>query len=112
MLMRVALSRVVIVPMAGAGQKVYGERQGKRLKKTSLLLAQCQSQRFSPMLFEGTCDSQLFNTWLEQCLIPELKPGQTVVMDNAPIHKSQRTVELLEAANCHVLFLPPYSPRR
>ncbi|NSM56356.1 hypothetical protein HET73_01860 [Wolbachia endosymbiont of Atemnus politus] len=43
-------------------------------------------------------------------LIPILKPGQTIVLDNASFHKSERTKELIENAGCKILFLPPYSP--
>ena len=92
------------------GKKVYSDRSGKRSKRTSLLLAQSGTHRFSPFLFEGTCHAALFNTWLERCLIPELKPEQTIIMDNAAIHKSLETRERIEAAGCHLLFLPPYSP--
>lgn len=51
-----------------------------------------------------------FNTWVEEKLIKELKPGQTVVMDNASFHKSKKTIELIESVGCKVIFLSPYSP--
>ena len=38
------------------------------------------------------------------------EPGQVVVLDNASFHKSKRTVDLIEAAGCRILFQPPYSP--
>lgn len=95
---------------AARGQKVYGDRPGKRQQRTSLLLAQSRAKRFAPLLFEGTCNTTVFNTWLKTCLLPELAPGQTVVMDNAAIHKSPETKILLDEAECHLLFLPPYSP--
>ena len=92
------------------GQRVYGDCSGKRLSRTSLLLAQCGVKRFSPLLFSGTCTTALFNRWLEQFLIPELKPGQTVVMDNVAIDRSKETDQLIGKAGCELLFLPPYSP--
>ena len=95
---------------AARGQKVYGDRPGKRQQRTSLLLAQSRTKSFAPLLFKGTCNTVLFNTWLKTCLLPELKPEQTVVMDNAAIHKNPETKKLLEEAGCHLLFLPPYSP--
>ncbi|BAI93453.1 hypothetical protein NIES39_O02040 [Arthrospira platensis NIES-39] len=48
--------------------------------------------------------------WLEFILIPTLKPGQTLVLDNATFHKGGRQAELVEAAQCRLLYLPPYSP--
>ena len=92
------------------GQRVYGDYSGERLSRTSLLLAQCSMKRFSPLLFSGTCTTALFNRWLEQSLLPQLRPGQTVVMDNAAIHKSKETKQLIGKAGCELLFLPPYSP--
>lgn len=62
------------------------------------------------MYFEGNTDTGIFNQWIEEFLIPELKPSQIVIMDNAAFHKSQKTVELVESANCKLLYLPPYSP--
>jgi transposase len=48
--------------------------------------------------------------WLKQILIPELKPGQVIILDNASFHKSKESLEIIEKAGCEVLFLPPYSP--
>jgi transposase len=62
------------------------------------------------MIFEGTCHSELFETWIEKFLIKELVPGQIVIMDNAAFHKSAKTKELIEQSSCQLLFLPPYSP--
>ena len=64
----------------------------------------------APMVFNGTCNSQIFNNWVEQFLIKELEVGQVVVMDNAAFHKSQKTQELIESVGCRIIFLPPYSP--
>jgi transposase len=48
--------------------------------------------------------------WLETCLIPVLKPGQVVVMDNATFHKGGRIEQLIQEAGCELLYLPAYSP--
>jgi transposase len=75
-----------------------------------MIAAQCKKMILAPLVFEGTTDSKLFNHWLENCLLPELKPGQVVVMDNYCIHKGQKTKEIIEGAGCEILFLPSYSP--
>jgi len=62
------------------------------------------------MVFNGSCNTALFNQWVEQFLIKELKPGQAVIMDNASFHKSQKTKDLIESVGCRLIFLPPYSP--
>lgn len=95
---------------ARQGQKIYGDRSEKRWQRMSLLLAQMGTKRLAPMLYAGTCNTELFNTWLEVFLVPELSTGQTVVMDNASIHKNKRTQEILEKAGCQLLYLPPHSP--
>jgi transposase len=62
------------------------------------------------MCFEGTCDTRLFNVWLKQVLIPNLIPGQVLILDNASFHRSTESQKLVETAGCKILFLPPYSP--
>ena len=47
---------------------------------------------------------------MELILVPALKPGMVLVIDNARIHKSKKIITLVEAAGCKVIFLPPYSP--
>ena len=64
----------------------------------------------APFCYTGTCDTTLFNLWLRDFLIDELKPGQVIIMDNATFHKSKQTQEMIEKAGCQLLFLPPYSP--
>lgn len=62
------------------------------------------------MIFTGTCNTELFNIWIEQMLLPELEPGQVIIMDNVRTHKSKKTKELIESVGCKLIFLPTYSP--
>ena len=62
------------------------------------------------MDFTGYCDTNVVLTWVKHWLIPELEPGDTVIWDNASVHKSQKLADAFEAAGIHLLFLPPYSP--
>lgn len=62
------------------------------------------------MCFTGTCNTLLFNAWIENLLLPSLKPGQTIIMDNASFHKSEITKKLIKKAGCELIFLPAYSP--
>lgn len=68
------------------------------------------NKSIAPMVFNGSCNTELFNIWVERFLIKELKRGQVVIMDNATFHKSQRTKDLIESVGCKIIFLPPYSP--
>jgi len=81
-----------------------------RYARESFIAAQRDKQILSPFCYRGTCNTDLFNMWLKDFLIPELKPGQVVIMDNAAFHKSQNTKRFIEEAGCRVFFLPPYSP--
>lgn len=95
---------------APRGKKIYGDVQGTRFHRESFIAAQCKGKILAPICFTGTCNTQLFNMWLERYLVPELKPGQVIIMDNAAFHKSERTKQIIEEAGCRLLYLPPYSP--
>jgi transposase len=92
------------------GEKVYGAVSGNRYSRESFIAAQSQSNILAPFCYTGTCNTNLFNAWLEQILVPELKPGQVIILDNASFHKSKASIEILQKAGCEILFLPPYSP--
>jgi transposase len=92
------------------GEKVYGLRSGDRRPRTSLIAALVEKKLVAPMLFSGTCNTQVFNSWLEKMLCPMLTENDVVVMDNAAFHKSARTAELIAKSSATLLFLPPYSP--
>ena len=92
------------------GRKIIGEISGKRFARQSVISALFKGKFLSPMCFEGTCDTSLFNAWLQQMLIPNLTAGQVLILDNASFHKSAESQKLVEAAGCRILFLPPYSP--
>ena len=89
MLMKAALILTCINPSAGQkrGTKVFGEVSGKRYARESFVAALCGSEILSPFCFKGTCYTDLFNIWIETCLVPVLKPGQVVILDNATFHK-------------------------
>lgn len=92
------------------GEKLIGKRSGKYYQRTNIVAGYVNKRSIAPMIFNGSCDTKLFETWVEQFLIKELKPGQVVVMDNATFHRSQKTRELIESVGCKLIFLPPYSP--
>lgn len=60
--------------------------------------------------FDGATDTETFIEFVREELVPQLLPGQIVVLDNLPAHKSPEVDRLLEAVGCSVLRLPPYSP--
>lgn len=72
--------------------------------------ALCEGEFLAPMVYQGYCTAQLIESWFVQFLLPNLEPGQVIIMDNAPFHNSRRIGELIEEAGCELLFLPTYSP--
>ncbi|AIL65562.1 hypothetical protein NOVO_08960 [Rickettsiales bacterium Ac37b] len=92
------------------GSKVYGDISGKKHDRESFIAGKVGKKIIAPMCFKGTCNTEVFNEWVSQCLVPELRFGQVVILDNATFHKSARTRNLIEDIGCKLLFLPPYSP--
>ena len=64
----------------------------------------------APMMLHGSMNARAFEAYVEQCLVPELRDGDVVVMDNLSAHKRPVVRELIERVGARVLFLPPYSP--
>ncbi len=62
----------------------------------------------APMVLDGHCDA--FQAYVDQVLVPELSPGDVVVMDNLGSHKGPDVRRAIEAAGARLLYLPPYSP--
>ena len=95
---------------APKGQRIYGLRSGHSRPRTSLLAAKIGKSLTATMLFKGICNTNVFNAWVQQLLVPLLDKTKVVVMDNAIFHKSLKTRQLIEATGATLLFLPPYSP--
>lgn len=64
----------------------------------------------APMVLDGPINQDAFQAYVEQVLVPELRPGDGVVMDNLSSHKGPKVREWIEAAGARLLYLPPYSP--
>ncbi|WP_422679954.1 IS630 family transposase [Chelatococcus albus] len=64
----------------------------------------------APFVLDGPINRVAFETHVEKVLVPALRPGDIVVMDNLSSHKGARVRELIEAAGASLLYLPPYSP--
>ena len=97
----------------GWGKKnrlLVGKKSGKYYERTNIVAGYVNKKAVAPLVFNGSCNTNLFETWVEKCLVKELVPGQFVILDNAAFHKSQKIKDLIESAGCHLIFLPPYSP--
>ena len=95
----------------------YGRcRRGERLRvnvphghwKTTTFIGALTLRGFiAPFVLDGAVDRIAFETYVEKVLLPELRKGDVVVMDNLPGHKGPRVRQLIEATGAKLLYLPP-----
>jgi transposase len=64
----------------------------------------------APMVWSGAVNGTVFYSYLEQCVVPTLKAGDVLFMDNLSAHKVQGIETLITACGAHLIYLPPYSP--
>ena len=64
----------------------------------------------APLVLDGPINREAFHAYVNQVLVPELTPGDVVVMDNLGSHKGPAVRDAIEAAGATLLYLPPYSP--
>jgi len=64
----------------------------------------------APFVYDGAMNGTVFRAYVEQMLVPTLKPGDIVIMDNLPAHKASGVRKAIEDAGAELRFLPPYSP--
>jgi transposase len=98
----------------------YGRsRRGERLvmavphghRKTTTFVAASRADGLTaPTVVDGAMNGELFEAYVRQQLVPTLRPGDVVVMDNLAVHKRAGVATALEAAGARALYLPPYSP--
>ena len=79
-------------------------------KTTTFVAGLRQDGIVAPFVLDGPINRHAFEIYVERVLVPELRPGDVVVMDNLSSHKGPRVRELIEAAGASLLYLPPYSP--
>ncbi len=103
-------NEVVLTGWAPRGKRCYASKKAKRTSRYNITAALNGEKLFAPFLFEGYSNQMVYEKYIEHVLIPSLMPGMVLVIDNASFHKSQKIVDLIEAASCRIIFLPPYSP--
>jgi transposase len=81
-----------------------------RGKNTTLLSSMTTDGMGPSLAVEGATDALVFETYVQKMLVPSLRAGQIVVMDNLSAHKPKRIRELIEQQGCELLYLPAYSP--
>ena len=92
------------------GERILTDISGKRKVRTSIIAGLSRGKPVAPMMFEGYCNTEVVIAWVEEMLLPELKPGQTIIWDNASFHQSPEFKQLIESVACTLIYLPTYSP--
>src|SRR5881275_2361739 len=81
-----------------------------RWKTTTFVAGLRTSGVVAPLVLDGPINRAAFEAYVEKVLVPELRPGDVVILDNLSSHKGPRVRALIEAAGAKLLYLPPYSP--
>lgn len=95
---------------AAPGQRVPGRTPHGHWHTTTVIGAVRLDGACGAMTLSGAADAAAFATFLDHVLVPALRPGDVVVMDNLAAHKVAAVRDKVEAAGATVLYLPPYSP--
>jgi transposase len=79
--------------------------------KTLTFIAALRHDRIeAPFVIDGPINGDIFLAYVETLLVPTLKPGDVVILDNLGSHKSEAVRRAIRRAGAHLIFLPPYSP--
>jgi transposase len=92
------------------GERLYLAVPRGRGKNTTLLSSMSVEGMGPSLAVEGATTARVFETYVEKVLLPRLREGQIVVMDNLGAHRPKRIRELIEQQGCKLLYLPAYSP--
>lgn len=95
---------------AKKGERAHGKRPQKRSKNVSIIGAIGLRGVVSQYSILGATDGLTFEAYISQKLVPKLKKGDYVIMDNCSIHKGGDIEKLIESAGAKLIYLPPYSP--
>jgi len=94
---------------APVGQRVYTNTPGS-WESITMTCGLRLAGVTAPLAFRGATNTDIFETYVQEVLVPELKPGDVVIRDNLKPHKSEEAIEAIEATGARVEPLPPYSP--
>lgn len=92
------------------GARVIGHVPAARRHTTTFVCALRAEGLAAPLVLDGAINGAAFVAWVEQCLAPLLRAGDTVVLDNLGSHKVAGVKEAIEAVGAKLAYLPPYSP--
>jgi len=92
------------------GRRLVAKVPHGRWRTVTFLAALRHDRIGAPCVFDGPINGRSFLAYVEQCLVPELSPGDVVIMDNLGSHKSQAVRQAIRRTGAKLFFLPAYSP--
>ncbi len=95
---------------APLGERAIGCAPGGNWKAATVLTGLAAKGLIDPFVLDGPMNRIVFNEYVRQVLVPELKPGDIVILDNMPGHKGDEATALVEAAGARLLFPPSNTP--
>lgn len=95
---------------APRGQRANGSAPRNHGANTTLISCMAHVGMGPSLLVEGAMTTEVFDAYVEQLLVPWLREGQIVILDNLAVHRSERAREMIEGTGCTLRFLPAYSP--
>ena len=95
---------------APRGMRLAAKVPHRRWRTTTFLAALRHDRIEAPWVLDGPIDGESFRIYVEKVLLPTLKPGDIVIMDNLGSHKGKVVRQLIRAAGAKLFFLPKYSP--
>lgn len=95
---------------APRGERLIDRTPHGHWKTTTLIAALSLEGVRCSTVVDGAVNADVFESFVQQVLVPALKPGDVVVLGNLSSHKRARTRRLIESAGATLVFLPPYSP--
>jgi transposase len=95
---------------APRGERLVAKVPHGKWKTTTFLAALRHDRIDAPCLFDGPINAARFLAYVEQALVPTLRPGDVVILDNLSSHKGKAVRQAIRNAGAHLIFLPKYSP--
>lgn len=95
---------------APRGQRLIDKTPHGHWKTTTLIAALGMEGMRCATVVDGAVNGDVFEAFIEHVLVPQLLPGDVVIMDNLSSHKRAQVRERIEATQAELMYLPPYSP--
>ena len=92
------------------GKKIFGLVPGRKFTRVNVIAGKCGNRILGECCYKCTITAHIFENWFCSFLLPETKPGDTVIMDNASFHNKTRLYRYAAVYHVTIIFLPAYSP--